>query len=388
MTEQTVGTRIARLRVTVGMTGEQLGEALGLTKSQVSKVENGSRKLDISEVALAAETLGVSLAELLGVERKGNLALAARVMATPAHDDTLAARRRVRQVLEVEASLSDAMGLPSLTRSAAGMAVLDRLRAEGLPQTVTNVAGVRAAELVRETLGLGRSAIADLPALGERHFGVSTVVWPVGKGVSGLCAHGADVALMLVSSSFPRGHQRFTGAHELAHHLLEDPREVIIEGDLYSISSPAERRANAFAAALLMPADGLRKVVAGRNVDEHVLAEVMREFNVSYRALLFRLADRPVAAITTAVRDTWLNNTPTSVLRAAGETNPAELTSPDEARRIPARLAAAAQDGYRSGRVGLGVLAALHDQDADTLYATLAAADIRPPTMQDDLADL
>lgn len=188
---------------------------------------------------------------------------------------------------------------------------------DGLTNAVTVASGVRLAEIVREELGLGRAPIRDLPALVERHFGLGSVTWPVGKSVSGLCAHGADVALMLVSSSFPVGHQRFTAAHELAHHLVGDPREVIIESD-FAVSTPPERRANAFAATLLMPADGLREVAGGRPVDDVLLAELMREFGVSYTALLYRLADPTARLISTAARDQWLQRVPTSVLRAAG----------------------------------------------------------------------
>jgi hypothetical protein len=222
----------------------------------------------------------------------------------------------------------------------------------------------------------------------ERHFGLGAVTWPVGKTVSGLCAHGADVALMLVSSSFPVGHQRFTAAHELAHHLVGDPREVIIESDVFAVSTPPERRANAFAAALLMPPDGLREVAGGRPVDDVVLAELMREFGVSYTALLYRLADHTVRLMSTMVRDQLLHRAPTSVLRAAGDPAPGELTRPDEARRVPPRLLAAAQQGYQSGRVGLGVLAALLDEDADSLYTRLASDGIVPPATDDDMADL
>jgi transcriptional regulator with XRE-family HTH domain len=267
MSEKSIGERIATLRAVRGLTGEQLGRALGLTKSQVSKIESGTRKLDVSEVAMVAEALGVTLAEVLGVERKGSLALAARVMTAPGQDQTAPARRRVRQILETEAALADAVGLRPARPSAAGIAVLEQVDRDGLTNAVTVAGGARLAEIVREELGLGRAPIRDLPALVERHFGLGSVTWPVGKSVSGLCAHGADVAVMLVSSSFPVGHQRFTAAHELAHHLVGDPREVIIESD-FAVNTPPERRANAFAAALLMPADGLHEVAGGRPVDD------------------------------------------------------------------------------------------------------------------------
>jgi len=230
--------------------------------------------------------------------------------------------------------------------------------------------------------------IADLVALCERHFGLAVLSWPTGNAVSGLCAHGDGIALSFVSTSFPPGHQRFTIAHELAHHILEDPREVIIESDLFSVRTPVEQRANAFAAALLMPAEGLREVVAGRRVDATVLAELMREFMVSYRALLFRLTDQTVRLLTPAQRDTWLERAPTSVLREAGDINPAELTCPDQVRRVPARLWQAAQHGYESGRVGIGALSALLDEDAEDLFVRLASEGVRPPVPSDDLAGL
>jgi Zn-dependent peptidase ImmA (M78 family)/transcriptional regulator with XRE-family HTH domain len=388
MSEMSVGERIAALRAARGLTGEQLGHALGVTKSQVSKIENGTRKLDISEVALLADALGVTLAEVLGVERKGSLALAARVMAAPGQDETASARRRVRQILEAEAALGDAVGLLPARPSAAGAAVLEQVRSRGLADAVTMAAGARLAEIVREALGLGRAPIGDLPALVERHFGLGAVTWPIGKSVSGLCAHGADVAVMLISSSFPVGHQRFTAAHEIAHHLLADPREVIIESDVFAVSTPPERRANAFAAALLMPADGLREVVGDRPVDETMLAELMREFGVSYTALLYRLADPAVRVLSAAARDNWMQHAPTTVLRAAGDPAPAELTRPDDARRVPPRLLAAAQQGYQNGRIGLGLLAALLDEEADSLYIRLAGEGIVPPAVHDDLVDL
>ncbi|WP_214110118.1 helix-turn-helix domain-containing protein [Acrocarpospora catenulata] len=388
MNEQSVGARIAALRAVRGITGAELGQALGLTKSQVSKIENGTRKLDVSEVALVAEALGVTLAEVLGVSRKSTLALAARVMSEPGQDETRPARRRVRQLLESEAALSDAVGLRPAPLSTAGTTVMRRAEAERLTEGSPVSAGARLAAIVREELGLGRAPIADLPALCERHFGLNALVWPIGKAVSGLCAHGADVAVILVSSSYPRGHQRFTGAHELAHHILGDPREVIVETDVFMVRTPAEQRANAFAAALLMPVDGLHEVIAGHPLDEGVLGELMREFDVSYRALVYRLADRSVRLLSDAQRDAWLAQTPTNVLRAAGDLTPHDLTAPDETRRLPPRLWMAAQQGYQNGHVGLGVLSSLLDEDPDILYARLADASIQPPAVQDDLADL
>ncbi len=390
MNENELGARIAALREARGMTGEELGAAVGLSRSQVSKVEHGTRRLDVSEVAAIADALEASLAEVLGVERSGSLALAARVMASPQADDTLPSRRRLRQLLEAEASLVSATGLRESRPTQSGRDVLALIKDQGIPSgRVPWRAGAALAVLVRQGLGLGRAPIADVAELAERHFGLDVLAWPTGTAVSGLCAHGHGVAMVLISTSFPRGHQRFTAAHELAHHLLRDPREIVIDSDLYDGGNPMEKRANAFAAALLMPADGLRDVIAGRPVDETVLAELMRHFGSSFSALLYRLASGSAGLLSTRMRDAWLQEPASSVLRAANDPAPGELTIPDESRRIPPRLWRAAQAGYQDGRVGIGTLAALADEDAEQLFIRLAANDVRPPLpADDDLHDL
>jgi Zn-dependent peptidase ImmA (M78 family)/transcriptional regulator with XRE-family HTH domain len=389
MGEAEPGARIAALREARGMTGEELGAVVGLSRSQISKIEHGTRRLDVSEVAVIADALEVSLGEVLGIERSGSLALAARVMAAPDSDDTLPSRRRMRQLLEAEANLASSTGLPRSRATPSGQSVLEMIRDRGLPSSrVPWRDGEDLAKIVREGLGLGRAPIADVAELAEQHFGLDVLAWPTGKGVSGLCAHGQGVAMALISTSFPRGHQRFTAAHELAHHLLRDPREIVIDSDLYNNGIPAEQRANAFAAALLMPADGLRDVVADRPIDDTMIVQLMRHYGVSFSALLYRLTSGAVKQLSARARDAWLQKSVISVLRAANDPAPEELTTPDESRRIPPRLWRAAQAGYQDGRIGIGTLAALADEDAEQLFLRLAANDVRPPTPSDNLSDL
>jgi transcriptional regulator with XRE-family HTH domain len=157
MGENQLGTRIAALREARGMTGEELGAALGLSRSQISKIEHGTRKLDISEAAVIADTLEVSLAELLGVEPSGSLALAARVMAAPEAEDTLPSRRRLRQLLEAEANLANATGLRGSHPTASGRDVLAMIQDRSIPSGRSAwKEGENLAVTVREGLDLAR----------------------------------------------------------------------------------------------------------------------------------------------------------------------------------------------------------------------------------------
>jgi hypothetical protein len=119
-------------------------------------------------------------------------------------------------------------------------------------------------------------------------------------------------------------------------------------------------------------------------VDETVLAGLMRHFGVSYSAFVYRLASRGVGLLTIRARDGWLAEPVNAVLRAANDPAPAELSTADESKRIPPRLWRAAQAGYQTGRVGIGTLAALADEDAEQLFVRLAADGVRPPLPSDD----
>lgn len=115
---------------------------------------------------------------------------------------------------------------------------------------------------------------------------------------------------ILVNSTHHVNRQRFTIAHELGHltiHASEvDQLFVDTQIRVYqrrgesgsaayhsegSTTTPEqERQANAFAAALLMPAE-LLKIRVDQNmlVDEHDIAVLSREFGVSEQAMYIRL---------------------------------------------------------------------------------------------------
>lgn len=77
---ETLGRRIARLRLEHGMTQERLARELGVTAQAVSKWENDLSAPDIMSLPTLAHTLDVTVDELLGA--------AAETAATPASEPT------------------------------------------------------------------------------------------------------------------------------------------------------------------------------------------------------------------------------------------------------------------------------------------------------------
>jgi transcriptional regulator with XRE-family HTH domain len=65
-----LGTRIAELRKSRGLTQVQLAERLEVAQQQLASYEVGRRRVPVSLLAPLAAALAVSLDELLGAERK------------------------------------------------------------------------------------------------------------------------------------------------------------------------------------------------------------------------------------------------------------------------------------------------------------------------------
>jgi len=242
--------------------------------------------------------------------------------------------------------------------------------------------GRRLAEKVRAELDLGSAAIRDLAALIETHFGVDVDLSPLGRDADGLCAHTGEQALIVASTDFPDGHVRFTMAHELGHHLLADPREVIAEnGEQMYSDNIVERRVNAFAAHLLLPDAGVQSVLASLDIPadelptgndrvQRALGNLMYRFGVSLPALLFQLADLRVLSFdeVAVLRQTLRAGQVTARHRLAASVP--QLAAPlaesvCEVVRPPQRLLETALTAARARKIGTSLLATLLDREDD-----------------------
>jgi Zn-dependent peptidase ImmA (M78 family) len=126
--------------------------------------------------------------------------------------------------------------------------------------------GYEVAETFRDHYDLGASPIADVAMLADE-VGVVVARMPLGgdeqfpEGCSVVDPE-TGAAYVLINSDKPRVRRRFTIAHELGHlalgHLLGG--QVIVD-ETVGGKSPEEKQANAFAAGLLMPTEGVRGAV-------------------------------------------------------------------------------------------------------------------------------
>lgn len=156
---------------------------------------------------------------------------------------------------------------------------------------------------------LARTILADLGITGPpvpveriaKARGIRIQYAPLDDELSGMAFVKDGIAVIGVNAIHHPNRQRFTIAHELAHHLLHRSHlegqvhvdKTILKRDIlaHSGTDRLEVDANAFAAELLMPEDMVAKAIEGGldMGDDAKLASIAKRFRVSTAALQFRL---------------------------------------------------------------------------------------------------
>jgi len=146
---------------------------------------------------------------------------------------------------------------------------LERLGA-GLPQYTLEkpgttweavTQGAELAESERQRLSLGSDPIDEVGAALER-AGVLALGLQLPHGVSGLTFLNKRAVTCAINSGDAATRQRFSLAHEYCHALLDLGASPGIVSREAQRKDPIEVRADAFAAAFLMPAEGIRGFLA------------------------------------------------------------------------------------------------------------------------------
>lgn len=354
VTQDSIAERVRSLIAAHGMDQQEAAARLGMDPSALSRALGGTRHFKALELATLAELFDVSPGYLLGEpQRSLPVAMAARRNADnpPALE---AATRRAKFFIELQQQLGDPMTsthpieLPNLWGSAwrQGETLADAVRAQ-----------------VRLPVPLP-SDVIGLAAAIESALGYDVSLEALGHGVDGLSVACGNLHLAMVSTSVAPARQRWTLAHEVGHLVAGDTQELHVDASVWDSGSTVERRANAFAAAFLMPVSQLRERLAGaQEPSEELVASLMDHFNVSLQALAYRLHN--VGIMNAAGRDRVLNMQPLlSLIRA-------QQVRPGATRWYPTQLGEAAIRAYQGGQLGVRWLAAFLEVDAEELLAQL-----------------
>lgn len=255
LTQEKLAARLKAAREATGLTQARVAGALKVSRPTIAQIESGRRSVSGLELERFAYLYGRDLRDFFHESFHETDALAALFRAEPALAEEEPLVEALRHGLLIGRELSNLEELLGVSEKAVGVAAHYSVRP---PRSRWDaiVQGERAAEEERKRLGLGAAPLENLATLLESQ-GVRTAWIRLPEDVSGMTLRDSHVGfLVVVNSAHLWERRRFSYAHEYAHVLLDRDR-------LGTVSKISERtelrevRANAFAASLLMPAEGV-----------------------------------------------------------------------------------------------------------------------------------
>jgi Zn-dependent peptidase ImmA (M78 family)/DNA-binding XRE family transcriptional regulator len=276
-----IGPRIRRLRQQEGWTQSELARRAGVTQEAVSAIEACKRAPGLDMVTRMAAAFGVTVDTLLRERESPFEALLRREELTDSD------RRCVQRFVELCRHYAELEELTGQTRSVAPE-YTPRGRSEDRSAYAERVATEE-----RRRLGLGEQPVAGLAAIVEDQGGHVLAMECAPDRLDGAFLFSeTEGAFILLNTARVPERQRFTLAHEYGHFLIHRRRGTILDLDIVAVGEKdeAEKTANAFAAAFLMPAD-LVRAWWGEGSKRHwlELIRLRRHLGVSYRALGWQL---------------------------------------------------------------------------------------------------
>ncbi len=362
--EEALQNRVRSLMQSAGMNQTQLAEAIGITKPKLSLSLGGGRHFSTFELAAIAEHFHTTVDYLLSGKQPPTAALAAR---DDSHESPgwEVAVKRAETLDETEAALND-LGVATLISPLAnwqrptlsGLAIADG-------PTLADAARTLLADDFR----------ADMPSAIEEAFGIHVTAQTFGPGFDGLSWRSGDCRIIVINTDAAWSRQRFTLAHELEHHLAGDvdTQGLLVDTDVMSTHHRIpEMRANAFAAALLMPEQEIRERVKG-TVTPALFASLVGEFLVSSDALAWRLKN--LGLVTDAERSRLSRmSAAEAALEGDWEDRYFELVKHQSRQRPPEALVQRSLRAFVAGEISAQWPARVLGCDADLLHEALDGA--------------
>ncbi|MEY9872737.1 transcriptional regulator with XRE-family HTH domain [Streptacidiphilus sp. MAP12-33] len=368
--DESVSGRVREVIRAAGQSQAAFAARAGITPDKLSKSLGGVRRFSSLDLALIAEAAQVSVDWLLTGRQHAPAGIAARGDAA-AHGAGLSERaERFTAAYDVLDLLGRAPELPALPALPPG-------DPDGQGELLAADVRTRVHALVGAEPAL--LATGELLAACEHAFGVDFAVTDLPGAVDGFAWQEDGFRLALARRDERWTRQRFTLAHELGHLLAGDATEPLAESPVAPgrQSEPDEVRANAFAAALLMPEPEVRDAA-----DALDFAELVVRFRVSPSALAARL--RRLGLIG-AAEHARLRRRTTAECHLAAAAMDAYLreAAVAVAERPPPRLADGLWSAFEAGETTLRPLAALLGMETGELEGRLETSE--PTALQGEL---
>ena len=245
-------------RERAGLTQEEVARSLGL-RARLSR----SWRREAQSIRAGTARLAYYMALACGISRPEFAidGISVLLRALPETDDDEGTRDAIRKGIAIAREIANLEHLLEVERATAAFprypAMLLRGRWEAVDQ------GKRLAHQERQRLELGSAPLDNLGDLMENQ-GITVLELELPNHLSGFTVRLNESVVCGVNVTHVAERQRFSLAHEYCHVLVDHDRPGIISRQEEK-DELSEVRANAFAAAFLMPEDGIRDYLSRLN---------------------------------------------------------------------------------------------------------------------------
>lgn len=254
-----LGARLREARSARGWTQEQAAKALGVARTTMVAIEKGERRLKPDELIRLAKLYGRKLSALLrpgapvedfSVQLRGALP-PPRAGLPPVDVDLLPHIHELERLCDDYLELERLVGAPAPRRDPP-VYPMEGVAPEELAEDV--------ATAERNRLGLGDAPVLNLRAVLEGDAGLRIFYLDLPSKVAGMFAYNQEYGgALAINRKHPPERRRHSMGHEYGHYLTDRYRSEITLLGRYERRPPAERFAETFDRAFLMPAAGLRR---------------------------------------------------------------------------------------------------------------------------------
>ena len=253
MTPQELGTKLKQARENVGMKQADVANTLNLNRTAITQMEKGNRSVSTLELSQLAALYHRPVSAFFGAPDAEEDMLVVLYCALPDSGKKGAVKKQVSRYLhwcQEGHNLERILG----RNPRSGPPAYDRPMPDGAWEAIQQ--GEHTADEERKRLDLGNRPVSDMSKLIQTQG-----IWASGvdfsSDVSGLFLSHSSIGMAIFANlAHSRNRKRFSYAHEYAHALMDRDAQVTVSQAANS-SARVEMRANAFAAAFLMPADGI-----------------------------------------------------------------------------------------------------------------------------------
>jgi len=257
MKQKIIGQRIRNIREKSCLSQAEVEKSLGLPQKAMTRIEAGQRSVSSLELTDLADLFHCAIADFFLEESVEEDLLVTLYRLSPGLEADREIQKEVAKYVQIcrEGAFLEAL---------LNISSRKRILSYPFPNPTTTLEAIRQGDLIakeeRKRLGLGTQPISHIVDLLT-----SQGIWCAGTElppeIAGLFLFRSSIgAAILVNGRHVKARQRFSYAHEYAHALFDQNQHILISTTA-NASELIETRANAFAAAFLLPSEGVSDMI-------------------------------------------------------------------------------------------------------------------------------